>query len=123
MQAPIIKNLLHEELRLKLKKLAEEAKVRFAKMNLFPTASWEDQSWVYQGKDRVYFFDKSALNDELALLNKVFVISYLWDSRARSKPLGSTRIRSLAASVKLLAKVNVAGLGDINQHAYDLVIQ
>lgn len=123
MQAPIIKNLQHEELRQRLKKLAEEAKVRFAKMTLFPSSSWEDQSWVYQGKDRIYFFDNGASNNELALINKVFVVTYLWDSRARSKPLGATRIRNLAGSVKLLAKVNVAGLADINQYAYDLAIQ
>lgn len=119
----IVKCLLHEELLSNLKKLAEEAKARFLNMNAFPTSVWEDQSWLYQGKDRIYLLDDGVLCPELELLNKVFLVTYLWDSRARNKPLGSQRLKNLAAAAKVLFKVNVSRLDEINQDAYDQAIQ
>ncbi len=123
MQDNVVKNLLHEELRQNLRKLAEEAKIKFSNLNLFPTSNWEDESWVYQGKHRIYLLDDGSLNDELALLNKIFIVGYLWDSRVRSKPLGAVRIKNLATGIKLLIKVDVKALDNINQDAYDRTIQ
>lgn len=124
-QAPVVKNLLDADLRLNLRKLAEEAKARFAKINAFPTSVWDDKYWVYQGKDRIYFLDDGVLSDELALINKVFVMTYLWNSRVRNKPLGTARVKNLVTGLKLLirANANAAGLTDINQDTYTRTIR
>lgn len=123
--APVVKNLLEEDLRLSLKKLAEEAKARFAKISYFPTSVWDDIYWVHQGNDRIYFLDDGVLSDELALLNKVFLMTYLWNSRVRNKPLGAARVKNLVAGLKLLtrANANAVGLTDINQDTYSRTLR
>src|SRR3990167_3407952 len=84
-------DILHEELRIKLNRLASKAEERFSKLSCFNGSKWEDLSWLYNGRHNVYLLARGETNAELMLLNKVFLVSYLWDRRADHKVVSAGR--------------------------------
>ncbi|WP_312205724.1 hypothetical protein [Pseudomonas kuykendallii] len=118
MQGLAVKNILHEELLLKIKSLAAKAESRFAKLIQFKGAKWEQNSWLYNGRSIIYLVDSESSNEELALLNKVYVVSYLWDRRAGKKQISAGRVSDLSFSLRILAAQGVTTILDINQDFY-----
>lgn len=114
----------HAPLRHKLDQLAEEAKARFLKIDYFPSSQWEYSNWLYlKNKKSISFSGQVTLTDEMVLLSKIFVVTYLWGSRGRSTPLGFSRVSELQAAVRLLATTGVSDLEDIDQDSYDSAIR
>lgn len=114
----------HAPLRHKLDQLAEEAKARFLMIEYFPTSKWECSNWSYlKSKKSISFSGQVTLTDEMVLLSKVFVVTYLWGSRGRSMPLGFSRVSELQFAVRLLATMGVSDLEGIDQDSYDSVIR
>jgi hypothetical protein len=121
MPAASVQTVLHDELGQRLKDLVVKARQRFLGLPGFPSSTWEDHHWVYQDKVRIYL-GCSESTEQLETLNKVFVVTCLWNSRGRKKPLSATRVKNLAAATKLLSKAGVTGLGMIDQEAYERTV-
>nr|WP_134331749.1 hypothetical protein [Pseudomonas sp. HS-2] len=118
MQNIAVKDILHEELRIKLKGLARSAEKRFSKLSCFKGASWEDSTWLYKGRHKIYLLARGELNAELILLNKVFLVSYLWERRSESKQVTAGRVIELASPLKYMAAQGVVSLQDLSQSFY-----
>jgi hypothetical protein len=118
MQNIAVKDILHEELRLKLKGLARSAEKRFSKLSCFKGANWDDSIWLYKGRHKIYLLARGELNAELMLLNKVFLVSYLWERRPESKQITAGRVIELASSLKYMAAQGVVSLRDLSQSSY-----
>lgn len=118
MQNIAVKDILHEELRLKLKGLALNAEKRFAKLSCFKGERWEDSVWLYKGRHKIYLLARGDLNAELILLNKVFLVSYLWDRRSESKQITAGRATDLASALKHMVAQGAVNLQDLNQSSY-----
>ncbi len=118
MQNIEVKDILHEELRLKLKELARSAEKRFSKLSCFKGASWEGSSWLYKGRHKVYLLARGELNAELMLLNKVFLVTYLWERRSDSKQVTAGRVIDLSSALKYMAAQGVVSLQDLSQSSY-----
>lgn len=118
MQDYIVNDFLHEELRLKLKRLIGKAKSRFSKLSILKGSNWEDCGWLYKGKDKLRLHIGYGASDDLVLLNKVFIVTYLWDRRAATKTLKVGRLNELAFSLRYMAAQGSVNLSDLNQNSY-----
>lgn len=118
MQTKVVGNILHEELILNLRRLAAKAKSRFSKLSIFSGSSWEDEIWLYRGKEKLNLLVGEGANEELSLLNKVFVVNYLWDRRANQRQVSAARARDLVFALRFLAREGVCTLLDLNQEYY-----
>ncbi|WP_010490642.1 hypothetical protein [Pseudomonas sp. S9] len=118
MQNVMAQDILHEELRIKLSRLASIAEVRFSKLACFKGSKWEDFSWLYNGRHNVYLLARGETNPELMLLNKVFLVSYLWGRRSDHNGITAGRVMDLAAAVKYMAGQGVFSLRGIDQSSY-----
>ena len=118
MQNIMAQDILHEELRIKLNRLASKAEERFSKLSCFNGSKWEDLSWLYNGRHNVYLLARGETNAELMLLNKVFLVSYLWDRRADHKVVSAGRVMDLSAAVKYMAAQGVVNLRGLDQSSY-----
>ncbi|MFT6015094.1 MAG: hypothetical protein ACI809_000851 [Candidatus Azotimanducaceae bacterium] len=114
----MVQDILHEELRIKLSRLASKAEKRFSKLSCFKGSKWEDLSWVYKGRHKIYLLARGEINSELMLLNKVFLFNYLWDRRSGSKQVTAGRVIDLSAAIKYMAAQGVVSLKDLNQSSY-----
>ena len=93
MQVKVVRDILHEELLLKLKKLASSAEVQFSKLVVFKGSTWQEDVWRYKGREKLNLFARGSCSQELTLLNKVFIVNYLWERRASSKQVSFSRVR------------------------------
>ncbi|MAB98433.1 MAG: hypothetical protein CMK71_10235 [Pseudomonadaceae bacterium] len=118
MQNIMAQDILHEELRIRLSRLASIAEVRFSKLACFKGSKWEDFFWLYNGRHNVYLLARGETNPELMLLNKVFLVSYLWGRRSDHNGITAGRVMDLAAAVKYMAVQGVVSLRGIDQSSY-----
>lgn len=118
MQSIPVLDIAHEELRIKLGRLAISAEDKFSKLQCFNGSKWDDLFWLYKGKHKVYLFARDGANPELMLLNKVFLINYLWDRRSGSKQITAGRLIDLSASIKYMAAQGAVSLRELNQTNY-----
>lgn len=117
----VIYSLAHEALVHTLATLESTAKIRFAKLSVFPISSWEDDVWNYSGKFNIYF-SKGGISPEMSSVLKVYLVDTLWHRR-NSRGLTSTGLKRPLDSAKLFSKAGASSLLDIDQESYWRVIQ
>lgn len=118
MQVKVVRDILHEELLLKLKKLASSAEVQFSKLVVFKGSTWQEDVWRYKGREKLNLFARGSCSQELTLLNKVFIVNYLWERRASSKQVSFSRVRDLISPIKNFVSQGSTSLVDLDQDYY-----
>lgn len=118
MRSDVVRDIQHEELLLRLKSLTAKAESKFSKLAVFKGAVWQENVWKYKGRDKVNLLVGSEDYPELTLLNKVFIVTYLWERRAASKQVSVGRVQDLVRCLGYFAAQGATSLLDLNQACY-----
>lgn len=118
MHSPVPKEMFHEELRLKLRALEKKAIIRHSELSILKGSNWNEDVWLYRGRDSLRLHVGNGSNRELTLLNKVFLVNYLWERRAARKQVSAVRVQELAFPLNSMVSQGSITLLDLDHSAY-----